>query len=111
MHRINFMYLAHKDDYVDKRLADFINKSDPFKKAKCLFVRESEGVYSYFKKKVFMKNEGENLVIRVGGGYMSIDEFIEQNHPFEQWRRQSANTLRSSQNSASNLQAMLHNSS
>ena len=48
---------------------------------KCLFVRENEsqqaGHYSYFTKKVIMKVENSNLIIRVGGGFMSIDEFIE----------------------------------
>jgi len=52
---------------------------------KCLFVRENEshvpGHYSYFTKKVIMKVENNNLIIRVGGGFMSIDEFIEQHNP------------------------------
>ena len=28
-----------------------------------------------------MKVENNNLIIRVGGGFMSIDEFIEQHNP------------------------------
>lgn len=47
-----------------------------------LFVRETEGVYTYCKKKVFMKNEQERLIIRVGGGYMSLEEFIDTFNPF-----------------------------
>jgi len=60
---------------VDCQLADIINKSnnEVVSKAKMLFVRESEGFYTYCKKKVFMKSEGERLVIRVGGGYMSLE--------------------------------------
>ena len=40
-------------------------------------MRESEGVYKYGKKKVFMKIENDIIVIRVGGGYLTFDEFIE----------------------------------
>jgi len=48
-----------------------------------LFVRETEGVYTYCKKKVFIKiNENERLIIRVGGGYMSLEEFIDTFNPF-----------------------------
>ena len=53
------------------------------KKAKCLFVREQEGVYSFFSKRVIMKAEQNKLVIRVGGGFMSVDDFIELNNPWE----------------------------
>ena len=41
-------------------------------------VRESEGVYKYGKKRVFMKIENDMIVIRVGGGYLTFDQFIEQ---------------------------------
>ena len=42
------------------------------------FVRESEGIYKYGKKRVFMKIEGDQIIIRVGGGYLTIEEFIDQ---------------------------------
>jgi hypothetical protein len=42
------------------------------------FQRESEGIYKYGKKRVFMKIEQDHIVIRVGGGYLTIEEFIEQ---------------------------------
>ena len=44
---------------------------------KCLFVRLGDGKYDYFKKQVIMKCVEDNLIIRVGGGFMSIDEFID----------------------------------
>ena len=63
------------------KLADYINKSDSEQRMKCLFVRDEnsvkDGYYSYFTKKVIMKLENNNLILRVGGGFMSIDEFIE----------------------------------
>ena len=87
IHRANYVYIPTRNDEIDRRLAEYINKNELSKKAKCLFVREQEGVYSYFFKKVIMKVEENNLIIRVGGGFMSIDEFIEINNPFEQSRR------------------------
>ena len=78
LHKMNFKYIPQKDDPVDGKLADYINKSDSEQKMKCLFVREEkEGHYSYFTKLVIMKVKNNNLTIRVGGGFMSIDEFIE----------------------------------
>lgn len=87
IHRANYVYIPTKNDEIDKKLAEYIAKSDLVKKSKCLFVREQEGVYSYFFKKVIMKVEENNLIIRVGGGFMSLDDFIEVNNPFEQSRR------------------------
>lgn len=87
IHRANYVYIPTRNDEIDRRLAEYINKNELSKKSKCLFVREQEGVYSYFFKKVIMKVEENNLIIRVGGGFMSIDEFIEINNPFEQSRR------------------------
>ena len=41
-----------------------------------MFLRESEGVYRFGTKRVLIKIEQDNLVIRVGGGYVSFDEFL-----------------------------------
>ena len=87
LHKINFKYISHRDDPVDAKLADFINRADPEKRMKCLFVRESNGHYNYFTKKVIMKVENNNLILRVGGGFMSIDEFIEQHNPISKHTR------------------------
>ena len=100
MHKINFKYVWIKDDLVDQKLAEFINKSSPTMRMKCLFVREMPGHYQYFKKKVIMKVENGNLVIRVGGGFMSIEEFVEQHNPIMKHLRQIKNcpSLRASFN-------------
>lgn len=81
LHKMNFKYISYKDDPVDTKLADFINRADPDKRMKCLFVRDSNGHYNYFTRKVIMEVKNNNLILRVGGGYMSIDEFIEQHNP------------------------------
>lgn len=42
-----------------------------------LFLRESEGVYVFGQRRVYIKIEkGNNLLVRVGGGYMHIGDFI-----------------------------------
>lgn len=51
---------------------------------KQLFERESENIYFFGLKKVIMKLEKNNqILVRVGGGYMAIDEFIDQFGPSE----------------------------
>ena len=46
---------------------------------KILFLRESEGVYQFGQKRVYIKIEkGNQIKVRVGGGYLHIDDFIEQ---------------------------------
>ena len=43
------------------------------------FEREAPGVYRFARKKVFMKIEGETIVLRVGGGFLTMDEFVSMN--------------------------------
>ena len=44
---------------------------------KILFLRESEGVYQFGTRRVYIKIEkGNKIVVRVGGGYIDIEEFI-----------------------------------
>ena len=39
--------------------------------------RLGEGYYIFGTRKIFMKIQNGRLVVRVGGGYMYIDEFLE----------------------------------
>jgi len=56
-----------------------LNKFPEREKLKIMFLRESEGVYFFGQKRVYIKIErGNQIMVRVGGGYISIDEFIEQ---------------------------------
>ena len=44
-----------------------------------MFLRESEGVYRFGQKRVQIKiDQGEQIRVRVGGGYLHVDEFIDQ---------------------------------
>lgn len=46
-------------------------------------MRESDGVYQFGTKRVSVKVEKDKINIRVGGGYLSIDEFLDQYTPVE----------------------------
>ena len=49
-----------------------------------MFLRDSEGVYRFGQKRVYIKVEkGERILVRVGGGFMGIEEFIRQYTPEE----------------------------
>jgi len=44
-----------------------------------LFLRQSEGVYTFGKRKVYVKiDKNKQVLVRVGGGYMDMADFIEQ---------------------------------
>ena len=73
------IYIGHRKDKVDIVLGNFINTFPEREKMKILFLRESEGVYQFGQKRVYIKiGKGNQLVVRVGGGYMLIQDFIEQ---------------------------------
>jgi hypothetical protein len=48
-----------------------------------MFMRESEGIYQFGTKRVYVRVEKDKINIRVGGGYLSIDEFLDQYTPAE----------------------------
>lgn len=66
------LYSAIKGDLVDELLAKYINLTQcpvPIK-------RLGNGYYLFGTKKIFAKIMNGKLVIRVGGGFMVIEEFI-----------------------------------
>ena len=71
------VYIPVKDDPIDKRLAEFINNYPERQKLKIMFMRESEGVYQFGTKRVWVKVEKDKINLRVGGGFLSIDEFLD----------------------------------
>ena len=46
-------------------------------------MRESEGVYQFGTKRIAVRVDKDRINIRVGGGYLSIDEFLDQYTPTE----------------------------
>eukprot|EP00331_Platyophrya_macrostoma_P008510 CAMPEP_0176430638 /NCGR_PEP_ID=MMETSP0127-20121128/14363_1 /TAXON_ID=938130 /ORGANISM="Platyophrya macrostoma, Strain WH" /LENGTH=872 /DNA_ID=CAMNT_0017812547 /DNA_START=26 /DNA_END=2644 /DNA_ORIENTATION=+ len=79
----NPLYIPVKGDSTDNALADYINSLTDPGKVKILFLRESEGVYQFGSKKLYVKSEGDKVQIRVGGGFVNIEDFLEQNVPQE----------------------------
>lgn len=66
-------YVAASGDEVDQLLAMYINKHS----CPVPITRLGGGYYLFGTRKIYAKIMNGRLVIRVGGGYMIIDEFIE----------------------------------
>ena len=77
------VYIPVKQDAIDTKLAEYINNYPDRKKLKIMFMRESEGVYEFGSRRVMVKVERGKIQIKVGGGYLSIDEFLDQYTPVE----------------------------
>lgn len=71
-------YQAVKGDYIDETLAEYINNYPDKSKLKVMFVRLNPGVYQFGSKKICVGVEQGKINIRVGGGYMVIEEFLDQ---------------------------------
>ena len=71
------VYIPVKQDPIDKKLAEFLNNYPERAKLKIMFTRQSEGVYQFGTKRVAVKLEKDGLKVRVGGGFLSIDEFLD----------------------------------
>lgn len=76
-------YIPVKTDATDLALGDYINHYPDKKKLKMMFMRESEGVYQFGTRRVNVRVERGRIMIKVGGGYLSIDEFLDQYTPTE----------------------------
>ena len=63
---------ARKDDEVDQKLREIMIKT----KVPIKFIRVGEGLYIFGSKRVHVKILNGKLVIRIGGGYMYVEEFI-----------------------------------
>ena len=77
------IYVPIKDDPVDEKVAEFVNNYPDRQKLKVMFLRESTGVYEFGTKRVEVRQTKGKLLIRVGGGYMGIDEFLQNYTPLE----------------------------
>lgn len=65
-------YRPINGDDLDKMVADWIHSNS----CPIPIVRLGNGYYKFGQKKIFAKITNGKLVIRVGGGYMGIDEFM-----------------------------------
>lgn len=78
LHAMTAAYVPIKGDEVDQALADFLNNFYDRGKIQVMFVRLSPGIYSFGSKKVCIKVDNGKINIRIGGGYLRIDEFLEK---------------------------------
>ena len=65
-------YIPFKGDKVDEKMAVYMNNFD----MDVTMQRLGDGQYMFGSRKVFAKIMNDKLVIRVGGGFMLIDEFL-----------------------------------
>ena len=77
------VYVPVKTDPVDVKVAEYFNNFPERSRIKLMFLRESNGIYHYGSKRINVRVEKDKILIRVGGGYLSIDEFIDQHQPVE----------------------------
>lgn len=77
------VYIPVSDDPIDRRIAEWINASNDPNKLTRLFIRERDGVYQFGSKRVYVKAEGDRVFIRVGGGFLTLDEFLRIHVPIE----------------------------
>jgi len=79
--RRNPPYLAVETDPLDKAIGEYMNS-----RAEAIqipFVREAPGRYTFGTRKVQIKFLEGKLVVRIGGGYRDIEEFLELYLPIE----------------------------
>jgi hypothetical protein len=88
------VYIPVRDDQIDRKLAEYINNYPDRQKLKIMFMRESEGVYEFGSKRVYVKVDKDRINVRVGGGYLSIDEFLDQYTPTELERLERKDPLK-----------------
>ena len=71
----NPVYFPVPDDNIDKAIADYFNCRDDVLIVP--FVRESYGVYLYGTKRIMVNIERGKLIVKVGGGFLPIEVFID----------------------------------
>jgi predicted nucleic acid-binding Zn-ribbon protein len=71
----NPVYFPVLDDPIDLAVADYFNSRDEVLIVP--FVRESYGVYVYGSKKIMVSIERGKVIVKVGGGFLPIEVFLE----------------------------------
>lgn len=79
-------FIPKLDDPIDVALFEFIKSCE--EPIPIPFTREESGVYLFGTKRIFLKLENGNIVIRIGGGFTSIQNFIEVYTPIELQRQE-----------------------
>ena len=87
------VYIPIKSDPVDKALSEYINNYPERRKLKIMFLRMQEGIYEFGTRRVSVKVERGQLLVKVGGGWLQIDEFLDQYIPVELERYEKIDPL------------------
>jgi hypothetical protein len=90
------VYVPASNDPVDTVMASFVNSHSQLPVS---FYRQDEGIYLFGTKRVFIKLENGNIVsnshtVRVGGGFMRLEEFMQVYTPLEMGKLQSSHEKR-----------------
>ena len=88
------VYIPIKGDDVDERLAEYVNNYPDRTRLKVMFLREKTGVYQFGSRRVNVRIEKNKILIRVGGGFLGIDEFLDQYTPDELAKIQQRDPLK-----------------
>ena len=70
--KLKVKYNPVKGDRTDEIMAQYMNNFD----LDVPMIRQGEGNYLFGSRKIYAKIMNEKLVIRVGGGFMLIEEFL-----------------------------------
>ena len=73
------VYFPFEDDELDFILSNYINNHTDSVKLARMFRRDDNGVYHFGTKKAFLKTEKNKLSVRVGGGFINIDDWVREN--------------------------------
>lgn len=73
-------YIPIKGDAVDELMAKHINECEHWVPVR----RQGDGNYLYGQRKINAKLKNDKLVIKVGGGYMLMEEFLKNNAEAEE---------------------------
>ncbi|CAG9322543.1 unnamed protein product [Blepharisma stoltei] len=71
----NPVYFPADDDNIDQALSAFLNSRDEV--VPVPFIREAKGVYLFGTRRVLISFERGKLIVKVGGGFLPIDDFVE----------------------------------
>lgn len=74
-------YIPARGDFIDNQLANYLNSS--LTPCEVPFVRIEPGIYLFGTKRVVLKVENVGICIRVGGGFIKLEDFINNQTQFE----------------------------
>ena len=75
------VYVPARGDFIDNQLANYLNSS--LTPCEVPFVRIEPGIYLFGTKRVVLKVENVGICIRVGGGFIKLEDFINNQTQFE----------------------------